>query len=61
MPSNLLPIDIDPGDSLICLAIKGDDFGYVYCCDLDYFEEDNKLKEEFIKVISNDFQGFVNE
>jgi SMI1 / KNR4 family (SUKH-1) len=61
VPGNFLPIGIDPGDSLICLAIKGDDFGYVYYCDLDYFEEDNELKEEFIRVISKDFQDFVNE
>jgi len=33
----------------------------VYHCDLDYFEEDNELKEEFIRVISKDFQDFVNE
>ena len=61
VPSDFLPIGVDPVDSLICLAIKGNNLGYVYHCDLDYFEEDNELKEEFIRVISKDFQDFVNE
>ena len=43
VPSNFLPIGIDPG-SLICLSIDGKDRGSVYHCDMDYFEEDNELE-----------------
>jgi hypothetical protein len=60
VPYNFLPIGIDPAGSLICLSIEGGDAGYVYHCDLDYFEEDNELKEEFIRLIAKSFDDFVN-
>ena len=60
VPENFLPIGIDPADSLICLSIKGKDRGYVYFCDLDYFEEDNELKEEYIIRMEQSFNSLVN-
>ncbi|WP_242225336.1 SMI1/KNR4 family protein [Bacillus cereus group sp. BfR-BA-01380] len=60
VPNNFLPIGIDPADSLICLAIEGKDAGYVYFCDLDYFEEDNELREEYIILMAKSFEDFVN-
>ncbi|WP_094701232.1 SMI1/KNR4 family protein [Brevibacillus laterosporus] len=60
VPSNFLPIGIDPGDSLICLSIEGSDEGSVYHCDMDYFEEDKELKEEFIRLITGSFTDFIN-
>ncbi|OAB38860.1 hypothetical protein PGLA_19570 [Paenibacillus glacialis] len=59
VPSNFLPIGIDPADSLICLSVSGNDIGKVYFCDMDYFEEDNELKKEFISLISNSFTEFT--
>lgn len=58
VPSNLMPIGIDPADSLICLEIGGND--KVYFCDMDYFEEDDELKDEYIKLISENFLAFLN-
>ncbi|MBP3041173.1 SMI1/KNR4 family protein [Bacillaceae bacterium Marseille-Q3522] len=58
VPSNLMPIGIDPADSLICLEIGEND--KVYFCDMDYFEEDNELKEEYIKLVSENFLTFLN-
>ncbi|WP_431087467.1 SMI1/KNR4 family protein [Paenibacillus sp. 8b26] len=60
VPPNFIPIGIDPADSLICLSIDGKDQGKVYFCDMDYFEEDNELKQEFIRLISPSFKEFVN-
>jgi hypothetical protein len=60
VPSNLLPIGIDPVGSLICLSIDGNDRGSVYHCDMDYFEEDNELREEYIRLISKSFSGFLD-
>lgn len=58
VPSNLIPIGVDPADSLICLTISEQD--KVYFCDMDYFEEDNELKDEHVKLISENFTFFVN-
>lgn len=60
IPPNFIPIGIDPADSLICLAINEEDQGIVYFCDMDYFEEDNELRPEFIKPVSSSFDEFVN-
>jgi hypothetical protein len=60
IPSNFIPLGVDPADSLICLSINGEDQGTVYFCDLDYIEEDNGLKQEFIKLVSQSFSEFVN-
>lgn len=58
VPSNLIPIGVDPADSLICLTISEQD--KVYFCDMDYFEEDNELKDEYVNLISEDFTSFLN-
>ncbi|MFD2214906.1 SMI1/KNR4 family protein [Metabacillus endolithicus] len=58
VPSNLIPIGIDPAESLICLTLGKQD--QVYFCDMDYFEEDNELKDEYIKLISEDFTTFLS-
>jgi len=58
VPSNLIPIGVDPADSLICLTISEQD--KVYFCDMDYFEEDNELKDEYVKLISEKFTFFLN-
>ncbi|ADM71324.1 hypothetical protein GMA19_03515 [Paenibacillus polymyxa E681] len=60
IPSNFIPFGVDPAGSLICLSINGEDHGTVYFCDLDYIEEDNGLKQEFIKLVSQSFSEFVN-
>ncbi|MDM5186317.1 SMI1/KNR4 family protein [Bacillus sp. DX4.1] len=60
VPNNFFPIGIDPVGSLICLSIEEKDAGYVYFCDLDYFEEDNELKEECIILMAKKFGDFVN-
>ncbi|MEK5505786.1 SMI1/KNR4 family protein [Paenibacillus sp. FSL P4-0113] len=60
IPSNFIPFGVDPADSLICLSINGEDQGTVYFCDLDYFEEDNGLKQEYIKLVSPSFSEFLN-
>lgn len=56
IPSNLIPIGVDPADSLICISEQDK----VYFCDMDYFEEDNELKDEYIKLISENFTSFLN-
>ncbi|QHA91159.1 SMI1/KNR4 family protein [Bacillus sp. N1-1] len=58
LPSNLIPIGIDPADSLICLDIYGED--KIFFCDMDYFEEDNELKDEYILLVSKHFSDFIN-
>lgn len=58
VPSNLIPIGVDPADSLICLTIGEQD--KVYFCDMDYFEEDNELKDDYVKLISENFTLFLN-
>lgn len=58
VPSNLIPIGLDPADSLICLTHGNK--GQVYFCDMDYFEEDNELKGEYINLISENFTTFLN-
>lgn len=58
VPSNMMPIGIDPADSLICLQIEGED--KVYFCDMDYFEEDQELKDEFILLVADNFSTFLN-
>lgn len=58
IPPYLLPIGIDPGDSLICIEIG--EVAKVYFCDMDYFEEDNELKDEYIKLVSENFLMFLN-
>ncbi|REK76866.1 SMI1/KNR4 family protein [Paenibacillus paeoniae] len=60
VPSNFIPIGVDPADSLICLSIKGEDKGAVYYCDLDYLEEDNELKQECMKLVSFSFSEFIH-
>lgn len=59
VPANFLPIGLDPANSLICLSIDGEQKGKVYFCDMDYYEEDNELKKEFIKPISDSFKEFM--
>ena len=58
VPSNLMPIGIDPADSLICLEIGGN--GQVYYCNMDYIEEDNELRDEYVKFISESFLIFLD-
>lgn len=59
VPSNLIPIGVDLADSLICLTISEQD--KVYFCDMDYFEEDNnELKDDYVKLISENFTLFFN-
>ncbi len=58
VPSNLMPIGIDPADSLICLKIEGED--KVYFCDMDYFEEDLELKDEYILLVADNFSEFLD-
>jgi SMI1 / KNR4 family (SUKH-1) len=57
VPSNLIPIGLDPADSLICLTLGNQE--QVYFCDMDYFEEDNELRSEYIKLISESFPTFI--
>lgn len=57
IPSNFLPIGIDPAENLICLQLDEDN--YVYFCDLDYYDEDNELLPENIKLISESFRDFL--
>lgn len=59
VPSNLIPIGVDSHDNLICIEISDQD--KVYFCDMDYFEEDNGLKDDCIKLISNNFLLFLND
>lgn len=59
VPPTFLPIGIDPVENLICLQLDEND--YVYFCDLDYYEEDNELKPENIKLISKSFKGFLQK
>ncbi|WP_216773577.1 hypothetical protein [Metabacillus halosaccharovorans] len=47
--SSLTPIGIDPAESLI--YVKSGEKDQVYICDMDYFEEDNELKDEYIKLM----------
>ena len=56
IPSYLIPIGVDPADSLICISEQDK----VYFCDMDYFEEDNELKDEYIKLVSENFTSFLN-
>lgn len=58
VPTNFLPIGIDPADSLICLEMGGKE--KVYFCDMDYFEEDDELKEEYISVVADNFTMFLD-
>lgn len=58
MPSNLIPIGVDPADSLICLTLDNQE--QVYFCDMDYFDEDNELKEQYVQLISENFTSFLN-
>jgi hypothetical protein len=58
VPSNMMPIGIDPADSLICLQIEDED--KVYFCDMDYFEEDEELRKEFILLVADNFSTFLN-
>lgn len=60
VPSYLLPIGIDPAESLICISLHDEDIGSVYLCDMNYFHEDNELKNENIKLISKSFPGFIS-
>lgn len=60
VPSNFIPIGIDPADSLICMSVSGKDRGSIYFCDMDYFSEDNELKKECIRLITPSFSDFVN-
>lgn len=57
IPSNFLPIGIDPAENLICLKLDEDN--YVYFCDFDYYDEDNELLPENIKLISESFRDFL--
>lgn len=59
VPSNLLPIGIDPAESLICISLHEEDVGSVYLCDMNYYHEDNELKNEHIKLIAKSFHGFL--
>lgn len=56
IPSNLIPIGVDPVESLICI----DEQDKVYFCDMDYFEEDGELKDEYVKLVSANFTSFLN-
>jgi len=58
VPPDLIPIGVDPAESLICLSISEQD--KVYFCDMDYFEEDNELKDDYVKLISENFTIFLN-
>ncbi|MWC31271.1 SMI1/KNR4 family protein [Paenibacillus sp. MMS18-CY102] len=60
VPSNLFPIALDPVQGLICLSIEGEDEGSVYHCDMDYFDEDNELRKEYIRLISKSFTEFLD-
>ena len=58
VPSNLLPIGIDPADSLICLELGEN--SKVFFCDLDYYEEDGELRPEYINLVAEDFLVFLD-
>ncbi|MGE7902931.1 SMI1/KNR4 family protein [Peribacillus sp. NPDC094092] len=60
VPKDFLPIGLDPANSLICLSLDREQKGKVYFCDMDYFEEDNELRKEFIKPISGNFKEFMD-
>ncbi|MFF5398840.1 SMI1/KNR4 family protein [Peribacillus butanolivorans] len=60
VPKDFLPIGLDPANSLICLSLDREQEGKVYFCDMDYFEEDNELRKEFIKPISGNFKEFMD-
>ena len=61
IPSGFLPIAVDPGGNLICLAIAGDNAGKVYFWDHEEeVEEGQTPGYENVYLIANSFHEFLN-
>lgn len=60
VPNDLVPIGIDPAESLICISVDEKSRGNVYFCDMDYFEQDEGLKKEHILLIAHSFNELLD-
>lgn len=61
IPDNFLPIGDDFGGNIICISIRGNNFGKIYFWD---HEEDTYEGEypsyENVHLVADSFDGFVN-
>ena len=61
IPSNALPIGIDPGGNLILLSVSGPDYGKVYFWDHDWEVEDGQIPDySNLTLIADSFEEFLN-
>ena len=61
IPSNMIPVAHDPGGNLVCLAIKGDDYGKVFYWRHDEEVEDGEIPDyKNIYYIADNFEQFTS-
>jgi len=61
VPSNLLPIAPDGGGNLICISIKGEDYGKVYFWDRDDADFRGNPTYENLHLLADDFATFLTQ
>lgn len=60
VPENLLPIATDYGSNLVCIAIKGENYGRVYFWDHDFEVIDENPDYSNVYLISGSFLSFIS-
>ncbi|MCG8333544.1 MAG: SMI1/KNR4 family protein [Proteobacteria bacterium] len=61
IPKDLLPIAHDPGGNLICIGIKGENFGIIYFWDHEFESDDNDPDYSNVHFVANNFDEFLKE
>lgn len=61
LPENILPIGIDIGRNLICVAVSGDDKGYIYHWDADWAIVDGNADYSNLHMLARSFDEFLSK
>jgi cell wall assembly regulator SMI1 len=60
LAAGLLPVAEDGGGNVICLSLRGDDYGAVYFWDHERGAHEDVPSRQSLTVVSESFEAFVN-
>lgn len=59
IPLGIVPFATDDGGNFFCISTRKDDFDYVYYCNNDHYNINNR--EECLTILTENFKDFIND
>lgn len=58
LPACIVPFAFDDGGNMYCVSCRDTDYGVIYYCNNDYYNEENE--NEYLAIVSSSFRNFIN-